>query len=149
MKYLYAPAVYESQEAPELQEGYYAVLLEEDAERQHKALRNCLLLAMRNLHVKHPDSLAAKNWEAILRFCKEGGVEPSPLRAEMETSALCPHGMPLAENVCGPCSEGQPNTWRCMICNLLNPGDANHCRQCEYSRTVMRDGKRVPRDGQR
>lgn len=45
------------------------------------ALRNCLLLAMRNLHVKHPDSLAAKNWEAIVRFCKEGGVEPSPLRA--------------------------------------------------------------------
>lgn len=97
MKYLYAPAVYESQEAPELQEGYYAVLLEEDAERQHKALRNCLLLAMRNLHVKHPDSLAAKNWEAILRFCKEGGVEPSPLRAEMETGAppiscKCPAG---------------------------------------------------------
>jgi hypothetical protein len=23
--------------------------------------------------------------------------------------ALCPHGMPLAENVCGPCSQGRPN----------------------------------------
>jgi hypothetical protein len=22
---------------------------------------------------------------------------------------LCPHGMPLAENVCGPCSQGRPN----------------------------------------
>jgi hypothetical protein len=56
------------------------------------ALRNCLLLAMRNLHVKHPDSLAAKNWEAILRFCKEGGVEPSPLRAAQPPSdAPCPH----------------------------------------------------------
>lgn len=44
------------------------------------ALRNCLLLALRNLHVKHPDSLAAKNWEAIVRFCKEGGIEPSSLR---------------------------------------------------------------------
>lgn len=22
---------------------------------------------------------------------------------------LCPHGMPLAENICGPCSEGRPN----------------------------------------
>jgi hypothetical protein len=21
----------------------------------------------------------------------------------------CPHGMPLAENVCGPCSQGRPN----------------------------------------
>lgn len=30
-------------------------------------------------------------------------------RAGQETGALCPHGMPLAENVCGPCSEGQPN----------------------------------------
>lgn len=27
-----------------------------------------------------------------------------------ETRALCPHGMPLAENVCGPCSEGRPNS---------------------------------------
>lgn len=71
------------------------------------------------------------------------------------TPALCPHGMPLADNVCGPCSEGRPNktaeapTWRCSICNLVNPDDATYCRQCEYSRTVMRDGKRVPRDGQR
>lgn len=24
-------------------------------------------------------------------------------------AGLCPHGMPLAENVCGPCSEGRPN----------------------------------------
>jgi hypothetical protein len=23
--------------------------------------------------------------------------------------ALCPHGMPLAENICGPCSQGRPN----------------------------------------
>lgn len=38
-------------------------------------------------------------------------------------------------------------TWRCTICNNVNPDDATHCRQCEYSRTVMRDGKRVPRDG--
>jgi hypothetical protein len=30
-------------------------------------------------------------------------------RPEKETSALCPHGMPRAENVCGPCSEGEPN----------------------------------------
>jgi hypothetical protein len=22
---------------------------------------------------------------------------------------VCPHGMPLAENVCGPCSKGRPN----------------------------------------
>lgn len=36
-------------------------------------------------------------------------------------------------------------TWRCTVCNTVNPGDATHCRQCEYSRTVMRDGKRVPR----
>lgn len=23
--------------------------------------------------------------------------------------AICPHGFPLAENVCGPCSKGEPN----------------------------------------
>jgi hypothetical protein len=25
---------------------------------------------------------------------------------------LCPHGMPLADNTCGPCSKGKPNTLR-------------------------------------
>jgi hypothetical protein len=40
-------------------------------------------------------------------------------------------------------------TWRCTICSLLNPDDATHCRQCEYSRMVLRDGKQVPRDRQR
>jgi hypothetical protein len=82
MKYHYAPAVYDTPDWPELQEGYFAVLLEEDAEKQHNALRNCLLLAMRKAH-RDPSS----DWEHIIRFCKEGGVEPSPLRAEKETSA--------------------------------------------------------------
>jgi hypothetical protein len=28
---------------------------------------------------------------------------------QVETAAkLCPHGLPLAENICGPCSEGRP-----------------------------------------
>lgn len=27
-------------------------------------------------------------------------------------SALCPHGFVLAENICGPCSEGRPNDLR-------------------------------------
>jgi hypothetical protein len=31
------------------------------------------------------------------------------LRAAETKSALCPHGLPLADNVCGPCSEGRPN----------------------------------------
>lgn len=36
----------------------------------------------------------------------------------LETSALCPHGMPLAENVCGPCSEGRPNRKETLACPL-------------------------------
>lgn len=36
---------------------------------------------------------------------KEGFTHWRPLPAP----TLCPHGMPLAENVCGPCSEGRPN----------------------------------------
>lgn len=44
---------------------------------------------------------------------------------------------------------GTAPTWRCGICSLLNPDDATHCRQCEYSRMVLRDGKQVPRDRQR
>lgn len=34
---------------------------------------------------------------------------PLPEGPTLETPALCPHGMPLAENTCGPCSEGRPN----------------------------------------
>jgi hypothetical protein len=44
---------------------------------------------------------------------------------------------------------GTAPTWRCGICSLLNPDDADHCRQCEYSRMVLRDGKQVPRNHQR
>lgn len=38
---------------------------------------------------------------------------------------LCPHGMPLADNVCGPCSEGRPN--RCEPEHPLSSGDAIAC----------------------
>lgn len=38
-------------------------------------------------------------------------------------------------------------TWRCTICNNVNPDDATHCRQCEYSRMVTLHGKKVPRVG--
>lgn len=46
------------------------------------ALRNCLLFAMRQSRKRNTGG-----WEQVIRFCKEGGVEPSPLRAGMETAA--------------------------------------------------------------
>lgn len=42
---------------------------------QAKSLRNCYLLAAREFH-KSKDP----NWEYVMRFCKEGGIVPSPLR---------------------------------------------------------------------
>lgn len=86
-----------------------------EIQRLQGALRNCLLLAIRQLHVKHPDSLGAENWRHILRFCKEGGVEPSPLRADKETRALpCTHRFtvdglrnPRPDDKCDGCGE----TW--------------------------------------
>jgi hypothetical protein len=45
----------------------------------------------------------------------EHDVFPVPLNPNgqlvpsMFAEPLCPHGMPLAENICGPCSEGRPN----------------------------------------
>lgn len=42
-----------------------------------------------------------------------------------ETGALCPHGMPLAENVCGPCSQGRPNT--------MSVNEAEPARPCYAS----------------
>jgi hypothetical protein len=40
------------------------------------------------------------------------GEVPEPLRSVSRvivSGAICPHGMPLAENICGPCSQGRPN----------------------------------------
>lgn len=46
-------------------------------------------------------------------------------RSSPETGALCPHGMPLAENVCGPCSQGRPNT--------MSVNEAEPARPCYAS----------------
>lgn len=62
-------------------ESAHAVVMAENAHYKQvaadreSALRNCLLLAMRQAR---RDS----DWEHIIRFCREGGVEPSPLRTE-------------------------------------------------------------------
>lgn len=45
------------------------------------ALRNCMLLAMRRLH---KGSTEIADWEHVIRFCKEAGVEPSPMREAIE-----------------------------------------------------------------
>lgn len=48
------------------------------------------------------------------------------------------------------CPQREPlEPWRCTICQNVNPDDATHCRQCEYSRLVLRDGRPVLRNGQR
>ena len=47
--------------------------------RQTEALGNCLMLAMRRSRASHIDFV---HWQHIIRFCKEAGVEPSPLRSE-------------------------------------------------------------------
>jgi hypothetical protein len=42
---------------------------------------------------------------AVCRWQEEVQAFASRRRAP---ETLCPHGLPLAENVCGPCSEGRP-----------------------------------------
>lgn len=40
------------------------------------------------------------------------------LREQNAAKGFCPHGMVLADNVCGPCSEGRPNrcvNWPCAL----------------------------------
>ena len=68
-----------------------------------RALRNCLLLAMSRLHRRSVSGVEKLDWEHILRFCKEGGVEPSPLRATqppVDVRAVdCPAcGKPMSEH---------------------------------------------------
>ncbi|MBX6381496.1 MAG: hypothetical protein IRZ07_00775 [Microbispora sp.] len=72
----------ESAHAVVMAENAYYKQLAADRE---SALRNCLLLAMRQAR---KDS----DWKHIIRFCREGGVEPSPLR---ERAAQPP---PVARN---------------------------------------------------
>lgn len=52
----------------------------EQLAKAENSLRNCLLLANKVLAFKHPDSQGAQEWAAVIRFCKEAGVEPSPTR---------------------------------------------------------------------
>lgn len=48
-------------------------------------------------------------------FCAEHALKILSNQVELEqkrkrlAETLCPHGMPLADNICGPCSEGRPN----------------------------------------
>lgn len=59
-------------------DGHYYAVTDVDARiaELHGGLRNCLLLAMRKAH-RDPSS----DWEHIIRFCKEVGCGPSPLRS--------------------------------------------------------------------
>lgn len=53
--------------------------------KQEQALRNCLLLAMRERHrerLTKGTGAEPSAWDHIIRFCGEGGIKPSPLRAE-------------------------------------------------------------------
>lgn len=47
---------------------------------QTEALGNCLMMAMRRLH--RGGNSTPGDWADVIRFCKEAGVEPSPLRSE-------------------------------------------------------------------
>ena len=49
-----------------------------------------------------PHQLTAEEREAMQRALERG-------QEVVDDDELCPHGMPLAENVCGPCSKGEPN----------------------------------------
>lgn len=47
------------------------------------------------------------------KYCTDHGRishwQPLPAPPGEGPEPLCPHGMVLADNVCGPCSEGRPN----------------------------------------
>lgn len=57
-------------------------------------------------------------------------------RLRDETDSLCPHGMPKADNVCGPCSEGRPNR-----CTRSHPHE-NMDAECERLTMIARDNNR-------
>lgn len=45
-----------------------------------------------------------------LPICKLETIEAAEARkVATGKQALCPHGFAIADNICGPCSEGRPN----------------------------------------
>lgn len=72
-----------------------------------------VLRAMWSMQADHATALRREEENGYERGLRDAKAHPETIglqRATQETRALCPHGMPLAENVCGPCSEGRPNT---------------------------------------
>ena len=64
-------------------EGFKA--LQEEVKRLRLGLGNCLMWAMRQrrrhrIGKARPGELNGEDWDHIIRFCKEAGVAPSPLR---------------------------------------------------------------------
>lgn len=45
--------------------------------------------------------------------------------------------------------EAPEKTWDCTICGRSNYVTVTHCGHCDFSRMVTREGRLVPRDGQR
>jgi len=55
------------------------------------------------------DELQARYMEALTACTNAMGAFPDEEGSgSSSTAALCPHGLPLAENTCGPCSGGRP-----------------------------------------
>lgn len=77
--------------------------------------------------------------ETLQVLSEKGGQAEADALKPSPTAGEAVHGSPA-----GPRAAA---TWRCTICNNVNPDDATHCRQCEYSRMVTRDGVLVPRHG--
>lgn len=51
-----------------------------------------------------PEGPKSDSGTDAIRLWNDMQSAPPPAKPE-----LCPHGMPLAENICGPCSQGRPN----------------------------------------
>lgn len=57
------------------------------------------------VHTKEP-SYVVKVTEHMFVVLMESELRPAVTK---DAPRLCPHGMPLEENICGPCSQGRPN----------------------------------------
>lgn len=44
----------------------------------------------------------------MIRQAEAAGIEV--IKVKQSIDRLCPHGLVLADNICGPCSEGRPNS---------------------------------------
>lgn len=87
----------------------------------------------------------------VLRLNADEGLSPDALSGlqRLTQAALDASRAQRAAQETPDAPEPPEETWNCSICGRSNYVTVTHCEHCDYSRSVLREGRLVPRNGQR